>query len=98
MFEMLPGLFPCFRSPRATALPSCSHAEDVTPARRHCRTSVGERAPQHWPDTPASWKACTTVQKSRARDHVFSCGRGLSTLNVSPGSREGSWFDIGVHL
>lgn len=37
MFEMLSGQFPYFRLPRATALPSCRHAEDVIPARRHCR-------------------------------------------------------------
>ncbi|KAH8755706.1 hypothetical protein F5883DRAFT_570588, partial [Diaporthe sp. PMI_573] len=94
MFEMLLGLLPCFRSPRATALPSCSHAESATPARRHCRRLFGERAPQHRPDTPASWKACTTAQESRTRDHVFFCGKVLSTSIVSPGSRQ---CDIGVH-
>lgn len=56
VFEKLSELFPYFRAPRATALPSCTRAEGDTPARRHCRHSSANGAPQHRPDTLAKLK------------------------------------------
>lgn len=86
---MLSELVPCFRTPRATALPSCTPPEDDNPARRHCRhpsanvhLSTGQT-----PLQAASLQYQPEIPHPRPRS---LSGSIPSTLSVFPGESRGS--------
>lgn len=88
IFEMLSELIPCFRAPRATALPSCTPAEGDTPARRHCRHSSanGHLSTGQTPLQTTGLHYQSEIPDPRLR---FLHGSAPSSLGVFPGKSRG---------